>query len=376
MSSSPTQVNSENQESNIDQLLQTGFETIVQAFELKNTTYQATIKEQTSTITDLKTKIKLLKEEIEILKQENSFYKKENEQLRITNMKLNSSLRTSQNRLKTIRNSINEEKDYVNYYNTNANESSSNINEGESGYNQENQTPLTDRRDHQYQKKVKSEKNKNNGFRKNPFGHLTSNNSSSNLYNNNNDSNTNSKINKYGHIETRINTLKKNLSSRNEVTLNPHRSINEKIPYQLKSNTRINNDLPPSNGPRFNQLDFTTINQNNNPRSLSVSRPEYNRVKDYEYDENKYQRNQKSNNNVSLESNISNNSSKQYELTNQFLNQCKLYLSSGNFERIVNTFQDYKDGLISDDEIVSRTRMILQGNNNLLNLFESLFFID
>ena len=55
---------------------------------------------------------------------------------------------------KKISNSINEEKDYVNYYNTYANESSSNINEGESGYNQENQTPLTDRRDHQYQKKV------------------------------------------------------------------------------------------------------------------------------------------------------------------------------------------------------------------------------
>lgn len=376
MSSSPSQVNSENQESNIDQLLQTGFETIVQAFELKNTTYQATIKEHISTISDLKTKIKILKEEMEILKQENSFYKKENEQLRITNMKLNSSLRTSQNRLKTIRNSINEEKDYINYYNTNANESSSNINEGESGFNQDNQTPLTDRCDHQHKKKVKSENNKNNRFRKNPFGHLTSNNSSSNLYNNNNDSNLNSKNNKYGHIETRINTLKKNLSLRNEVTLNPHYPINDKPPYQLKSNSRINNDLPPSNGPRFNQLDFTTINQKNNHRSLSVSRPEYNRVKEYECDENNYQKNPKPNNNVSLDSNISNNTSKQCELTNQFLNQCKLYLSPGNFERIVNTFQDYKDGLISDDEIVSRTRMILQGNNNLLNLFESLFLID
>ena len=81
------------------------------------------------------------------------------------------------------------------------------------------------------------------------------------------------------------------------------------------------------------------------------------------------------NNNVSIESNIS-NQSKQYEVTNQFLNQCKIYLTPGNFERIVNTFQDYKDGLINDDEIVSRTRSILQGNNKLLNLFETLFLLE
>ena len=209
MSSQP-KLNIDSQKSNIDQLLQTGFETIVQAFELKNTTYQASLKEQAIQLNELQSKITILKEEIEILKQENSFYKKENEQLRLANMKLNSSLRNSQNRLKTIRNSINEEKDYINYCNTNANDSNNtNFIDGESALNNENEMPLTERRDVQKKIKVNNTKQKTksvNNLYKNHFGNLTSNNSTSNIY-----ANKYELIGKYGHIETRIHSLKKNL---------------------------------------------------------------------------------------------------------------------------------------------------------------------
>ena len=58
------------QEANIDHLLQTGFETIVQAFELKSATLQATINEQNGKISELQNKIKLLKEEMNIIKEE------------------------------------------------------------------------------------------------------------------------------------------------------------------------------------------------------------------------------------------------------------------------------------------------------------------
>ena len=68
MSSQP-KLNIDSQKSNIDQLLQTGFETIVQAFELKDTTYQASLKEQAIQLNELQSKITILKEEIEILKQ-------------------------------------------------------------------------------------------------------------------------------------------------------------------------------------------------------------------------------------------------------------------------------------------------------------------
>ena len=137
------------------------------------------------------------------------------------------------------------------------------------------------------------------------------------------------------------------------------------------SNTNMN-----STTPRFNPIDFSSIKDSSNRRSQSMSRPEYNR-EEYEYGQKESRMNIPNdiNNNVSIESNIS-NQSKQYEVTNQFLSQCKIYLTPGNFERIVNTFQDYKDGLINDDEIVSRTRSILQGNNKLLNLFETLFLLE
>ena len=135
--------------------------------------------------------------------------------LRLANMKLNSSLRNSQNRLKTIRNSINEEKDYINYCNTNANDSNNtNFIDGESALNNENEMPLTERRDVQKKIKVNNTKQKTksvNNLYKNHFGNLTSNNSTSNIY-----ANKNELIGKYGHIETRIHSLKKNLSNRTE----------------------------------------------------------------------------------------------------------------------------------------------------------------
>lgn len=67
---------------NIEQLLQSGFETIVQAFELKSTTLQATINEQNDIIKEYQNKINILKEEINLLSKENSFYKTENNKLK------------------------------------------------------------------------------------------------------------------------------------------------------------------------------------------------------------------------------------------------------------------------------------------------------
>jgi hypothetical protein len=67
---------------NIEQLLQSGFETIVQAFELKSTTLQTTINEQNDIIKEYQNKINILKEEINLLSKENSFYKTENNKLK------------------------------------------------------------------------------------------------------------------------------------------------------------------------------------------------------------------------------------------------------------------------------------------------------
>lgn len=322
MSTSQTQIS---QDANIDNLLQTGFETIVQAFELKTTTYQATLKEQSNTISELQTKLKLLKEEMEILKQENEFYKKENEQLRHKNLKLNSSLKNSQSRLMNIKHSIKEENNYNNY--SNETESALNDNDTDQEYLIDHSKPLTDRRD--IQRKPHKENAKTN-----LFSHMTSHRSSSNIYS------KNSK-----HVQTSLHSIKKNMSSRNEPTMLPYKTTLD--PYTNNVAHQINRPLSHSNSMKFNQRSQNSYHCN-----------------DY---------NQYDNNN----SNVSNLSTqiKQSELMNQFLDKCKLYLTPGNYNRIVDSFQEYKDGLMNDDEIISRTRMILQSSSTLLHLFESLFLL-
>ena len=317
MSTSQTQVS---QDINIDNLLQTGFETIVQAFELKTTAYQATLKEQNSTINELQTKLKLLKDEIEILKQENAFYKKENEQLRHNNLKLNSLLKNSKNRLMNIKHSMKEEND--DYSNTNENECE--LNDTDNEYSK----PLTDRRE--IQRKTNKENTKLN-----LFSHMNSHRSSSNIYSKNSNHS--------------IHTIKKNMSSRNEPMMIPYKTTLD--PYSNNGTYQINRPLSHSNSMKFNQRSQNSYQCNN----------EYN-----QYDNN--------NSNISNQSNIS-IQMKQSELMNQFLEQCKVYLTPVNYNRIVDSFQDYKDGLMTDDEIISRTRMNLQGNSTLLHLFESLFLI-
>ena len=325
MSTSQTKIS---QDANIDNLLQTGFETIVQAFELKTTTYQATIKEQNNTISELQTKLKLLKEEMEILKQENAFYKKENEQLRHKNLKLSSSLKNSQSRLMNIKHSIKEENNYNNYSNTNETESALNDNDTEHEYLNDQCKPLTDRRE--IQRKTNKENTKTN-----LFSHMSSHRSSSNIYS------KNSK-----HVPTSLHSIKKNMSSRNEATILPYKTTLD--PYSTNGMHQINSPLSHSNSMKFNQRCQNSYQCN-----------DYN-----QYDDNN-------------NSNVSNLSTqlKQSDLMNQFLDQCKLYLTPGNYNRIVDSFQEYKDGLMNDDEIISRTRMLLQGSSTLLHLFESLFLL-
>ena len=59
------------QESNIEELLQNGFETIVLAFELKKISSENLLKEKEDIINDLSNKMKILNKENELLKKEN-----------------------------------------------------------------------------------------------------------------------------------------------------------------------------------------------------------------------------------------------------------------------------------------------------------------
>lgn len=76
----------------VEKLLQSGFETIVRAFEIKASQYSDKIKTLQNRSIDLSSKIDLLKQEIEMLKRENAYYKQQSKQMQDENHSLKKAL--------------------------------------------------------------------------------------------------------------------------------------------------------------------------------------------------------------------------------------------------------------------------------------------
>lgn len=85
-----------------EQLIQSGFELIVKAFDDQAASYKATIVE-------LKKQIEALLQENECLRDENTFYQKEIQKLRETNKKISISFEANKKKLSLIRESILED---------------------------------------------------------------------------------------------------------------------------------------------------------------------------------------------------------------------------------------------------------------------------
>ena len=58
---------------------------------------------------------------------------------------------------------------------------------------------------------------------------------------------------------------------------------------------------------------------------------------------------------------------------NFFLKKCKMLLNKEFFEQIVKLFQDYKDGLLTDEGIIIKTQRYLESNKELIELFNKVF---
>jgi hypothetical protein len=58
---------------------------------------------------------------------------------------------------------------------------------------------------------------------------------------------------------------------------------------------------------------------------------------------------------------------------NYFLKKCKMLLNKEFFEQIVKLFQDYKDGLLTDEGIIIKTQRYLESNKELIELFNKVF---
>lgn len=327
--------------SSIEQLLQSGFETIVQAFELKSTSFQQVISEQSKKITELQSKITVLNDQIAMLKQENSFYKKENERLSEQNLKFEKKLKNA-NKSKSMRKQLIEDQTFMNnYYNTNT-DSMINANQEE----QENEGPLTDRKQFATLNQLYSNKNHAKSYLK---------------YNSPREPEVDTGI---GKIETRVKALKTNLNSKNSSQINLH--MRNKTVLGLGLNNKVGT------------LDFSNLKREKNARPNSVNRQIYSARTEEEYRTFPSQINNininNNGNSISLDSSMS--LSRNCEVTNTFLNKCKIYLTPRTFEKIVNIFQDYKDGLITEGNVVTQTRNLIKENNDLLSLFDSLFSIN
>lgn len=55
-----------------------------------------------------------------------------------------------------------------------------------------------------------------------------------------------------------------------------------------------------------------------------------------------------------------------------FIKKCKLYLDQVTFEKIMKIFQEYKNGIITDEGIIKKVNHYLKNNTELLNLFKNI----
>ena len=56
-----------------------------------------------------------------------------------------------------------------------------------------------------------------------------------------------------------------------------------------------------------------------------------------------------------------------------FLRKCKMLLDKESFEEIMKLFQEYKEGLLTDEGIITKTQLYLENNEELIELFNNVF---
>ncbi len=333
-----TEINLDDTENNINKLLESGFETIIQAFKLKGNSYEIQLNDKNKKIINLKNKIQILQQEIEMIKNENIYFKSQIEQHKKKNSII-STINTTRNYDKKKRN--------------------------ETLYLQND-----------------SVKNTNNDIL--------------NYKNNNNSSNNNNK--KYNNsVKIRTNKLFQKCDSienceENNIT---ERNLNIDyldIVYPKSCHNKDKNDLMKSNK---NITSYSTKNFLNNSKkeeSKNIIKKNHS-LNEIPYKENNFYTFKNKNNNnddeiiENLNKNILNNgynlleesssniNSKQTEQITNFLNECKIKLSKRNFEFIVQTFQNFKDGKINEEKVMLEIKTILQNYPQINNLFESIFII-
>ena len=96
-----------NQDNKIEQLLQNGFDNIIQAFEMKKISNNNLLKEKEEIINEINNNYKILKKENEILKKENKLLNRENEKIKNENYILKNEIKSNSKSVIQIKKNIN-----------------------------------------------------------------------------------------------------------------------------------------------------------------------------------------------------------------------------------------------------------------------------
>lgn len=318
-----------------EQLIKSGFDSIIKAFNIKNEKNQMLFEEKNDQITDLQSKLSIITEQIDKLHFENTFLKSENKQLKTQNSKLHFFLEETQNKLKMIQKSVIENTSLIQNNNESNQKAESNIDNIKDvpndfiidGLNLFKEKDIF----HQYKKHSTisafniSERPKI----RNTFNHNANTTKHHHPIMLNNE--------KYSNIETKINKIKGNLSSRENAIVTEyqthHMRINSSTQFREKAESQPSTRL-------------TTPNHKPNIRAKILS-------------EGKQTKQQMKND--------------RYELINQFLNECNLRLDPQVFEQILIVFQSIKDKNLSEENGKEKIHEWIQEDTYLVSLLKQVF---
>ncbi len=344
-----------NQENKIEQLLQNGFDNIIQAFEMKKISNNTLLKEKEEIINEINNNYKILKKENELLKKENELLNRENEKVKNENYILKNQIKSNSKSVIQIKKNINsklkqlfDEEMTINNINLIKELNNEKIKNGYATdrnkfdnilyQNDGNLTQRIDKSKNSFSPSINEIRIPLNNL--NTFSSLNSN-------------NINNKKNE--NISNNINTLKRNFSGKLLI------SNIEKDKFDFEN---LNISTGKINDINFDKKDISFNNFHSNKLNIENSNQ-----KRFNNEFEIYTTN------LRQDSDYSNNT-KQNENLSNFLNQCKIFLTPRNFELIVNIFQKYKDGFINEENVVLQTKKMLQNNKNLIKLFDSLFIVE
>ena len=409
------------EEKEAEEILQKGVEDIYTSFNLVHKNYKEKISNMEKEINNLSQKIETMKKEMEMIQRENKYYKEKNNKLKNEKENLNKIVSNIKGQLTNgdleishIIKTDNHKNFNLRKFYTKNNNKFKNNNNNLYLYNTYKNNIYNQNKKKENTKLIHFSMNtKNNSLNFNTDSKKNDEYNSSfdfQLVNNNNNFNHNNHTEYLGKYRT-PNSFKnkyrtEHISKEEKFKRNNYIDISEDLPWNSSKNKNIsyssnkyieiklednkqqdeindinNEDL---NLKELNQILLSNNNDNNKNNNkikklgqkvcLTYDNLFNTNIKETNKNKNSYNtfRGKIFNKNIS-EKCIRDQKNKDKEKVKFFLNKCKNLLDKESAEKIINIFQDYKKGLITDKGIILQIQKYIWKNNELIELFNKAF---